>query len=96
MDLRSGCWQLPITGKQEQKTAFKTHSEFLQFTDMFNNLANAPPFFQKIMTRILHGLAIEIWLIYLDDIIVFSSTFTAPSDIFSRKIKLSKLENAAD
>ena len=38
-------------------------------------LTNAPPTFQWLMHRVLHGLDWKICLVYIDDVILFSSTF---------------------
>ena len=38
-------------------------------------LTNAPATFQRLMECVLAGLTYEQYLIYLDDIIVFSSSF---------------------
>jgi len=38
-------------------------------------LTNAPPQFQNLMARVLHGLEWKVCLIYIDDIIIFSRTF---------------------
>ena len=38
-------------------------------------LVNAPSVFTRLMTRVLQGLNWEICLVYIDDVIVFSSSF---------------------
>ena len=38
-------------------------------------LVNAPSVFSRLMSRVLQGLAWDICLVYLDDVIIFSATF---------------------
>lgn len=38
-------------------------------------LVNAPGSFQRAMNLILHGLTWKTYIVYLDDIIIFSNTF---------------------
>lgn len=100
MDLQSGYWQVPMAGDSKQYTAFTTHSGLFQFTRMPFGLANAPAVFSRLMARVLQGLAWDICLVYLDDIIVFSSDFeshlTNLTSVFDRircanlKVKPSK------
>ena len=59
----------------KEKTAFSTSSGHFEFNVMPFGLTNAPATFQRLMECVLAGLTYEQCLIYLDDIIVFSSTF---------------------
>jgi len=39
-------------------------------------LCNAPATFKRLMEKVLHGVLDKICLVYLDDVIVYSKTFT--------------------
>ena len=76
LDLKSGYWQVPITEQDKAKTAFRTSSgQLFEFNQVPFDLCNAPPTFSRLMDRVLAGLHWETCLFYLDDIIVFSSTW---------------------
>ena len=76
LDLKSGYWQVPITEQDKAKTAFRTSSgQLFEFNQVPFGLCNAPANFSHLMDRVLAGLHWETWLFYLDDIIVFSSTW---------------------
>ena len=76
VDLKSGYWQVPIMERDKEKTAFRTSSgQLYEFNPVPFGLCNAPATFSRLMDRILSGLHWETCLFYLDDIIVFSSTW---------------------
>ena len=76
LDLKSGYWQVPITEQDKAKTAFRTSSgQLFEFNQVPFGLCNAPATFSHLMDRVLAGLHWETCLFYLDDIIVFSSTW---------------------
>ena len=76
LDLKSGYWQVPITESDKAKTAFRTSSgQLYEFNQVPFGLCNAPATFSRLMDRVLAGLHWETCLFYLDDIIVFSSTW---------------------
>ena len=75
MDLASGYWQIKMKDSDRPKTAFMTRRGLFQFRVMPFGLTNAPATFQRLMDRVLRGLQWEKCLVYLDDIIVFGSTF---------------------
>ena len=67
---------MPITEQDKAKTAFRTSSgQLFEFSQVPFGLCNAPATFSRLMDRILAGLHWETCLFYLDDIIVFSSTW---------------------
>ena len=75
-DLKSGYWQVPISEQDKAKTAFRTSSgQLFEFNQVPFGLCNAPATFSRLMDRVLAGLHWETCLFYLDDIIVFSSTW---------------------
>ena len=56
-----------------KKTTFITREETFKFKVMPFGRTGAPATFQRIMDLDMAGLNLEICLVYLDDIIVFSS-----------------------
>ena len=76
LDLKSGYWQVPIMESDKAKTAFRTSSgQLYEFNQVPFGLCNAPATFSRLMDRVLTCLHWETCLFYLDDIIVFSSTW---------------------
>ena len=76
LDLKSGYWQVPIAEQDKEKTAFRTSSgQLFEFNQVPFGLCNAPTTYSRLMDRVLAGLHWETYLFYLDDIIVFSSTW---------------------
>ena len=76
LDLKSGYWQVLIAEQDKEKTAFRTSSgQLFEFNQVPFGLCNAPATFSRLMDRVLAGLHWETCLFYLDDIIVFSSTW---------------------
>lgn len=60
--------------KDMDKTAFSTMDGHYEFLRMSFGLTNAPATFQRVMDNILTDLNDKCCLIYLDDIIIFSSS----------------------
>ena len=75
LDLASGYWQVAVEETDKEKIAFSTMNGHFEFNVMPFGLTNAPATFQRLMECVLVGLMYEQCLIYLDDIIVFSTTF---------------------
>lgn len=74
LDLASGYWQVGLKDEAKEKTAFTTSQGLYQFKVLPFGLCNAPSTFERLMERILQGLRWQILLVYLDDVIVFSSS----------------------
>ena len=76
IDLKSGYWQVPITEQDKAKTTFRTSGgQLYEFNQVPFGLCNAPATFSRLLDRVLASLHWEMCLFYLDDIIVFSSTW---------------------
>ena len=73
LDLASGYWQVEVEENDRGKTAFSTRGGHYEFNVMPTNAPSAT--FQRIMECVLAGMTYEQCLIYLDDIIVFSTSF---------------------
>ena len=76
LDLAAGYWQVGLEEDDKEKTAFSTTLGHFEFNVMPFGLTNAPATFQRLMECTFAGLTQEQCLIYLDDIIVFSSSFS--------------------
>ena len=75
LDLRSGYWQVEIKEEDKEKTAFQVGTMgFYEFNRMPFGLCNSPSTLQRLMERCMGDLNLRDCLIYLDDIIIFSST----------------------
>ena len=76
LDLKSGYWQVEVEECDKHKTAFTAGPlGFFEFNRMGFGLVNAPACFQRLMQMAMGDLHLKECLLYLDDIIVFSSTF---------------------
>uniref|UniRef100_A0A8C5DT92 Gypsy retrotransposon integrase-like protein 1 n=1 Tax=Gouania willdenowi TaxID=441366 RepID=A0A8C5DT92_GOUWI len=73
LDLLKGYWQVPLTPRASEISAFVTPDSFLQYTVMPFGLRNAPATFQRLMSRVLAG--IDNCEAYLDDVVAYSTTW---------------------
>ena len=62
------------------KTAFSCTAGLFQFKVLPFGVCNGPATFQRLMEHVFSGLKWKIYLLYLDDIIIFSKTFVEQSD----------------
>ena len=74
MDLSRGYWQVPVETASRDKTAFVTPQGLFQFRVMPFGLHGAPATFQRLMDRVINGLA-AFAAAYLDDLVIYSSTW---------------------
>ena len=89
----SGFQQIPVFPDQEKHAALSTHKRHWQFKQMSMGLKNVPASFQRITNSKLRGLIDKIYLVYLDDIVVYSKTYE--EHIENLKILFERLKNAA-
>ena len=76
LDLRRGYWQVEIEEKDKHNTAFQMGIlDFFEFNRMPFGLCNAPATFQRLMEYCMGEMNLRDCLIYLDNIVIFSSTF---------------------
>ncbi|KAL7870478.1 hypothetical protein SRHO_G00079750 [Serrasalmus rhombeus] len=76
LDLASGYNQVPVAEEDRAKTAFCTPFGLFEWNRMPFGLCNAPGTFQRLMERLFGDQQCQSLLLYLDDIVIFSSTVT--------------------
>lgn len=74
IDLVSGFHQIQLADEDVEKTAFSVNSGKYEFTRMPFGLKNAPATFQRVMDCILREFLGKCCLVYMDDVIIFSSS----------------------
>ncbi len=74
MDLANGYNQVPVAEGDRPKTAFCTPFGLFEYNRMPFGLCNAPSTFQRLMQRLFGDQQCQSLLLYLDDIVVFSSS----------------------
>jgi len=76
LDLQQGYYQVALDEESISKTAFRIGSGGLfEYIRMPMGLCNSPGTFQRLMEACLGDKNFEFLLIYLDDILLYSSTF---------------------
>ena len=74
MDLRCSYHQVSVDPKDRDKTAFICPRGMYRYKTMPFGLCNSGATFQRLMDVVMSGLHLEVCLVYLDDIILFSTT----------------------
>lgn len=74
IDLAKGFHQIEMCPTDIAKTAFSTNLGHYEFMRMPFGLKNAPATFQRMMNNVLQEFINKICFVYLDDIIVFSTS----------------------
>ena len=92
LDLAHGFNKIPMKESDIEKTAFRTGTGGLyEYLRMPFGLCNAPGMFMQLMDKAFGDLNFQTLLVYLDDILVFGSTF---EETLSRlETVLSRLSN---
>jgi Reverse transcriptase (RNA-dependent DNA polymerase)/RNase H-like domain found in reverse transcriptase len=75
LDANSGYWQIAGAAEDQEKTAFTTHRGLYCFKRLPFGLASAPATFQRAVDVILSSVRFQCAPTYLDDIILYSTTF---------------------
>ena len=75
MDLLRRYWEIRMEDESKEKAAFTTPHKLYQFKVLPFELCNALGLFQKLMQHILRDHISRIYLIYMDDVIIYSSNF---------------------
>lgn len=74
LDLASGFHQIKVHPNSIAKTAFTTNEGHFEYLRMPFGLKNAPATFQRLMNNVLREEINKNCAVYMDDIIIFSST----------------------
>lgn len=72
-DLLKGYWQVPLSPRAQEISAFITPTGLYSYKVMPFGLRNAPATFQRLMNRVVAGLTG--CAVYLDDVVIFSNTW---------------------
>ena len=73
LDLRSGYYHTTLDQESKAKTAFVTPFGKYEFNAVPIGLAQAPPYFQQLISIVLQDCS-DFAMAYLDDIIIFSQS----------------------
>ncbi|KAH7706854.1 gagpol and env protein precursor [Aphelenchoides avenae] len=73
-DLHSGYWQIPLSPKAKELTAFSTLGGHWEFNVLPFGLSNAPGGFERAMEKIFEEDLGKTVFIYLDDILIATDT----------------------
>ena len=73
-DLRSSYHQVEVAPQDRDKTTFICPRGMYRYRTMPFGLCNAGATFQRLMDVVMSGLHLDVCLVYLDDIIIFSRT----------------------
>ena len=74
LDLRDGYHQVPVKESNCFKTAFTCPCGMFEFNVMTFGFKNTPAHFQRSMNLLLADLLDECFLVYMDDILIYSKT----------------------
>ena len=76
IDMKSGYHQVDVLEEHKERTAFTLGPlGFYEFNKLPFGLSNSPSCYQRIMEHYIGDYNMKICFIYLDDLVIFSSTF---------------------
>ena len=71
-DLLKGFWQIPLTDRWKECSAYVTPNGLYQYKVMSFRMKNSPATFQRLINMIINGL--ENRDAYIDDVIIYNDT----------------------
>ena len=80
IDLAKGYHQVPLTERAKQICSFRCPSGFFRYTRMPFGIMNAPAAFQRMMDVVLRDIAWKFCMVYIDDVIVYSTSWAEHVD----------------
>jgi transposase InsO family protein len=75
LDAASAYWSMPLSEADKEKTAFSVPRGKYEFNVTPFGLTNAGASYQRLMDCTLSGLPVDRILAYMDDIVIFNSSF---------------------
>lgn len=99
LDLAKGFHQILVKNEDRKKTAFSTPFGHYEYVRMPFGLKNAPATFQRLMNSVLRDYINKICVVYLDDILIFSTSLEEHMDSIKKvfnKLKDSGLKIQID
>lgn len=88
LDMASGFWQLPLTQRAREMTAFRTEDGHFQFTRMRFGLTNAPASFQRLVNIVFAGLKGLDLQVFIDDLCIASTSWEQHLSMLAKVFKL--------
>ena len=73
-DLLKGFWQVPLTDKAKEGSAFATPNGLYQYKVMLFGMKNSPATFQRLVNNVICGL--DGCDAYIDDVIIYSDSWS--------------------
>lgn len=93
LDLTKGFYQIEVDPKDREKTAFSTTNGHYEFIRMPFGLKNAPATFQRMMNNVLREHINRICVVYMDDILVFSTSLQEHMENLGKVLKTLEVAN---
>ena len=92
IDLTASYWQIPLTEKSQKYTCFTYNGQSYVYTRLPFGLKTAVASFSRGLKLILGPEIIEFTLVYVDDLLVYSKSFS--EHIFHLKLLFERLKSA--